>query len=164
MFCPKCGNPLPAAARFCSLCGVAVRSNASSTMESPLGSSSPEKNDGFGDAHGSANPYASSPAPDPYAPSGWNDASDVPNIPDYLIWNVLSTLFCCMPLGVAGIIFSIQTNSAKTRGDFEAAARHSSTAKTLLIVGASVGGLQVLLSLAYVALATAVEVGSLGAL
>ncbi|MBQ1277892.1 MAG: CD225/dispanin family protein [Thermoguttaceae bacterium] len=155
MFCPKCGNPLPANARFCSLCGVAVRSNASSGMESPLGASSFETSGASGTSYDSSNPYAEP------SPSDWSDAA---NVPDYLIWNVLSTLFCCMPIGIAGIIFSIQTNSAKTRGDFEAAARHSSTAKTLLIVGACVGGLQILLSLAYVALATAVEVGSLGAL
>jgi hypothetical protein len=130
-------------------------------MESPLGASSFETSGASGTFYDSSNPYAEPSPSDPYAPSDWSDAA---NIPDYLIWNVLSTLFCCMPIGIAGIIFSIQTNSAKTRGDFEAAARHSSTAKTLLIVGVCVGGLQILLSLAYVALATAVEVGSLGAL
>lgn len=161
MFCPKCGNPLPANARFCSLCGVAVRSNASPGMESPLDSAASEKNDDFGAAYDSQSPYASPPAPDPYAPTGWEH---VANVPDYLIWNVLSSLFCCMPLGVAGIIFSIQTNSAKTRGDFETAARHSSTAKTLLIVGLVVGGLQILLSFLWFALVATVEVGSLGAL
>ena len=161
MFCPKCGNPLPANARFCSRCGVAVRSNASPGMESPLGASSFETSGASGTFYDSSNPYAEPSPSDPYAPSDWSDAA---NVPDYLIWNVLATIFCCMPIGIAGIIFSIQTNSAKTRGDFEAAARHSSTAKTLLIVGACVGGLQILLSLAFVALATAVEVGSLGAL
>lgn len=161
MFCPKCGNPLPANARFCSLCGVAVRSNASSGMESPLDSPSFENNDDFGADCRSSNPYASPSASDPYAPSGWGDAADVP---DYLIWNVLSTLFCCMPVGVAGIIFSIQTNSAKARGDFAGAARHSSTAKTLLIVGLVCGGLQVLLSFLWVAFSVIVEAGALGAI
>lgn len=151
MFCSKCGNPLPANARFCSLCGVAVRSNASSGMESPLGSASFETSG----AYDSSNPYASSSAPDPYAPNGWGD---VANVPDYLIWNVLSSLFCCTPIGVAGIIFSIQTNSAKARGDYEAAARSSSTAKTLFIVGVVICVLQILLLLVYVILATAVEV------
>lgn len=159
MFCPKCGNPLPANARFCSLCGVAVRSNASPGMESPLGSSSFENND-FGAARNSSNPYATPSEAAPYAPSGWGDVADVP---DYLIWNVLSTLFCCMPVGVAGIIFSIQTNSAKARGDFEGAARHSSTAKTLLIVGLVCWGLQVLLSFLWIAFSVMFEIGSLGA-
>lgn len=161
MFCPKCGNPLPANARFCSLCGFAVRSNASPGMESPLGASSFETSGVSGTSYDSSNPYAEPSPSDPYAPSDW---SDVANTPDYLIWNVLSALFCCTPIGIAGIIFSIQTNSAKTRCDFEAAKRRSSTAKTLLVVGTCVGGLQLLLSLVYIALATAVEVGSLGAL
>lgn len=161
MFCPKCGNPLPANARFCSLCGVAVRSNASPGMESPLGASAFETSGASGTSYDSSNPYAEPSPSDPYAPSDWSDAA---NVPDYLIWNVLLALFCCTPIGIAGIIFSIQTNSAKTRCDFEAAKRHSSTAKTLLVVGAVVGGLQLLLSLVYIALATAVEVGSLGAL
>ncbi len=159
MFCPKCGNPLPANARFCSLCGVAVRSNASSGMESPLGSSSFENND-FDAARNSSNPYATPSETAPYAPSGWDDVADVP---DYLIWNVLSTLFCCTPVGIAGIIFSIQTNSAKARGDVEGAARHSSTAKTLLIVGLVCGGLQVLLSFLWIAFSVMFEIGSLGA-
>ena len=160
MFCPKCGNPLPANARFCPLCGVASPPSAASEMESPLGAASFETPGVSGAYRESANPYASSSATDPYAPTSWGDAA---NVPDYLIWNVLATLFCCPPIGIAGIVFSIQTNSAKTRGDYEAATRASSTAKTLLIVGACVGGLQFLLSLVYVALATAVEVGSLGA-
>ncbi len=152
MFCTKCGNSLPETARFCPLCGVAVPSERSSTAESPLDPPSSAT------AYDSANPYASSS--DPYAPTGWGEAA---NVPDYLGWNVLATLFCCMPLGIAGIIFSIQANSAKTRGDFETAARHSSTAKTLLIVGAVVGGLQYVLSLLWFALATAVEIGSFAA-
>lgn len=161
MFCPKCGNPLPANARFCSLCGVAVRSNASSGMESPLGASSFETSGVSGTSYDSSNPYAEPSPSDPYAPTGWGDAVDVP---DYLIWNVLSTLFCCTPVGVAGIIFSIRTNSAKARGDFESAARHSSTAKTLLIVGAVVGGLQLLLSSLWIAFSVMLEIGSLGAI
>lgn len=161
MFCLKCGNPLPANARFCSLCGVAVRSNASSGMESPLGASSFETSGASGTSYDSSNPYAEPSPSDPYAPSDWSDAA---NVPDYLIGNVLSTLFCCPPLGVAGIIFSIQTNSAKTRGDFEAAARHSSTAKTLLIVGLVCGGLQVLLSFLWVAFGVMFQIGSLGAI
>ena len=160
MFCPKCGNALPANARFCPLCGVAISPNAASEMESPLGAASFETSDNSGAYRETANPYDSPSAASPYPPTGWEETA---NVPDYLIWNVLSTLFCCMPIGVAGIIFSIQTNSAKARGDYEAATRASSTAKTLLIVGACVGGLQLLLSLVYVAMATAVEVGSLGA-
>lgn len=155
MFCPKCGNPLPANARFCPLCGLAVHANAASGMESPLGAAP------FEASGESANPYDSSSARDPYAPTGWEEAA---NVPDYLIRNVLATLFCCTPLGIAGIIFSIQTNSAKTRGDYEAAARASSTAKTFFIVGAVVGGLQILLSLLWLTLSTAVELGTLGAL
>lgn len=69
------------------------------------------------------------------------------NVADYLILNILATLFCCLPFGVAGIIFSVQANSAKARGDIQGAVRASSTAKTFLILSAVCGALLLLLSL-----------------
>lgn len=132
MFCPKCGTSLPNAARFCPTCGDAVGSNAPSTLESPL-----ETSDANKPAYDASNPCA----------QNQENVGDVADVPDYLILNILATLFCCLPFGVAGIIFSVQANSAKARGDLQGAVRASSTAKTFLILGAVCGALLLLLSL-----------------
>ena len=38
--------------------------------------------------------------------------------PNYLVWAILSTLFCCLPLGIVSIVFSSQVNSKLTAGDY----------------------------------------------
>lgn len=48
---------------------------------------------------------------------------------DYLGRNVLSTFCCCMPLGVVGIVFSINAGSARDRGDWTAAQKNARYAK-----------------------------------
>ena len=48
---------------------------------------------------------------------------------DYLVQNVLSTFCCCMPLGVVGIVFSINAGSARDRGDWTAAQKNARYAK-----------------------------------
>ena len=58
---------------------------------------------------------------------------------DYLGRNVLSTFCCCMPLGVVGIVFSINAGSARDRGDWTAAQKNARYAKycfwTALLLG-----------------------------
>src|SRR5262249_33215840 len=70
-------------------------------------------------------PYGAPPPP-VYAGGG----SD---IPDLLVWSIVVTLFCCLPAGIASIVFSSQANSAKKAGDFETARIAAQRAKTWLI-------------------------------
>ena len=43
---------------------------------------------------------------------------------DYLVWSILSTIFCCLPLGIAGIVFSVKTRDANNLGDFNTAIKN----------------------------------------
>ncbi len=59
--------------------------------------------------------------------------------PNYLIPAILVTLFCCLPGGVAGIIFATQVNSKYAAGDVAGAMEASKKAKTWTMIGAGVG-------------------------
>jgi hypothetical protein len=60
-------------------------------------------------------------------------------IADYLVFSILITLFCCLPLGIVGIVFASKANSLKARGDYAAALAASNTAKTWCWIGFGVG-------------------------
>lgn len=60
-------------------------------------------------------------------------------IPNYLVWAILVTLFCCVPSGIVSIVYSAQVNSKLAAGDIAGAERASKTARTWIIVSVSVG-------------------------
>lgn len=49
---------------------------------------------------------------------------------NYLVWSILSTLLCCLPLGIVAIIYSTKVDSAWNAGNFGEAQKASSQAKT----------------------------------
>jgi Interferon-induced transmembrane protein/GYF domain 2 len=61
------------------------------------------------------------------------------DIPNYLPWAIAATLLCCMPGGVASIVYAVKANSAKDRGDYVAADEAAKQAKTWLIISAALG-------------------------
>lgn len=69
--------------------------------------------------------------------------------PNYLVWAILSTLLCCLPLGVASIVYAAQVNSKWTMGDYAGAQDSSQKAKKFAIwsaiAGVVVGGLYLVL-------------------
>src|SRR6266576_3571459 len=70
----------------------------------------------------------------------WNSPSAAvgTEVPNYLIPAILSTIFCCLPLGVVSIIFATQVNSKVAAGDLEGAAEASKKAKMFMFI--AVGG------------------------
>ncbi|KAM3829267.1 transmembrane protein PMIS2 [Vipera latastei] len=51
------------------------------------------------------------------------------NEPDYLAYSIFTMLFCCLPLGIAALVFSIQTRDANHSGNIMAAQRSSKLAR-----------------------------------
>ena len=49
--------------------------------------------------------------------------------PNYLVFAILTTIFCCQILGIVSIIFAAQVNSKWNAGDFEGAINASKNAK-----------------------------------
>lgn len=60
-------------------------------------------------------------------------------VPNYLIPAILSTVFCCMPLGVASIIFATQVNSKLAAGDAAGAMESSKKAKMFMFIAIGLG-------------------------
>ncbi|KAH0631376.1 hypothetical protein JD844_005675 [Phrynosoma platyrhinos] len=61
------------------------------------------------------------------------------NEPDYLGYSIFTMLCCCLPLGIAAMIYSIQTREANHRGDAAAAQRNSRYARILAHTALGVG-------------------------
>jgi hypothetical protein len=55
------------------------------------------------------------------------------------VWAILSTICCCLPLGVVSIVFAAQVNSKWAVGDVAGAHASSRKAKTFAIWSAVVG-------------------------
>jgi len=87
-----------------------------------------------------ANKFFATPAPPPAPPpvtpsysatrSGFNDSTMKPPMPDnYLVWAILTTVLCCLPLGIVSIINATKVSSAYTMGDYTGAQKASDDAK-----------------------------------
>ena len=72
------------------------------------------------------------------SPSAAAATSDVQN---YLIPAILSTIFCCLPLGVVSIIFATQVNSKIATGDIAGAMEASKKAKMFMFIAIGLGAL-----------------------
>ena len=57
----------------------------------------------------------------------------------YLILSIISTLCCCLPFGVVGIVFSAKINSAMLAGNLEEAQNNAKMAKIWIIVSFAIG-------------------------
>ncbi|XP_063167831.1 synapse differentiation-inducing gene protein 1-like [Candoia aspera] len=69
------------------------------------------------------------------------------NEPDFLAYSIFTMLCCFLPLGIAALVFSIQTQQANKIGDRAAARRHSMLARSFAHIALGVG---VLLTLVYI--------------
>lgn len=64
---------------------------------------------------------------------------------NWLVESILVTLFCCLPLGIVGIINAAGVEGKFAQGDIEGANRAAQTAKTMVLISALVGVLGVFL-------------------
>jgi hypothetical protein len=50
---------------------------------------------------------------------------NVERVPNHLVWAILTTLFCCLPLGIVSIVHAARVDDRRATGDL-AGARESS--------------------------------------
>ncbi len=48
----------------------------------------------------------------------------------YLVWAILSTIFCCIPFGIVSIVYAAQVDGLWNSGDHEGARRAARNART----------------------------------
>lgn len=77
----------------------------------------------------------------PAAPSQVGGGAPAINQTPYLIWSILVTLFCCLPLGIGSIIYATKINSAQAAGDYAGAQDAAKKCKMFSIIGAVAGGI-----------------------
>lgn len=58
---------------------------------------------------------------------------------NYLVWNIVATLACCIPTGIVGIVMSNKVNEAYARGDMERARKMSERAAWWFIISLVLG-------------------------
>ena len=58
---------------------------------------------------------------------------------NYLVWAILSTILCCLPLGIVSIVYSAKVDGLWEQGAYEAAQDASRKAKTFAMIAAISG-------------------------
>lgn len=71
-------------------------------------------------------------------PGGFGQPQGAPP-PNHLVWAILTTIFCCLPLGIVSIVFAAQVNSKWQAGDVRGAQESSEKAKKWAIWAAVIG-------------------------
>jgi Interferon-induced transmembrane protein len=57
----------------------------------------------------------------------------------YLVWAILTTLFCCLPGGIVSIVYAAQVSGKYNSGDYAGAVASSENAKKWAIYSAIAG-------------------------
>lgn len=57
-------------------------------------------------------------------------------VPNYLVWAILTTIFCCLPFGIVSIVYAAQVNGKLAAGDYAGAVASSNNAKRWAIISA----------------------------
>lgn len=58
---------------------------------------------------------------------------------NYLVWAILTTIFCCIPFGIVSIVNAAKVDGAWANGDYATAISASQSAKKWAIIAASIG-------------------------
>ncbi|MCK8524095.1 CD225/dispanin family protein [Aquimarina sp. D1M17] len=69
---------------------------------------------------------------------------------NYLVESILVTIFCCLPLGIVGIINASKVNSAFDQGNYDEANKASADAKKWTRIGFIAGIIFVVLYLIFI--------------
>lgn len=97
---------------------------------------------------GNEPPYAPPPAYGGYGPGGYG-----PPPANNLVLAILVTIFCCLPLGIVGIIYAAQVNSKWAAGDPAGARESARKARLFSIWGAVLGLIAIAIYVIFVVLA-----------
>lgn len=127
MYCPKCGKELDASRvmKFCPYCGSDISRSVGSETGHPEREVMQQKR----------NEISQPSQPDN-------------KIKNYLVESILVTLFCCLPLGIAGIVYASKVDGLVQRGQYGEAQEMADKAKQFSIIGAVIGAIAVLVMIA----------------
>lgn len=94
----------------------------------------------YGQGYGQQNQNYNQQNQEYYQQNNFNGMPQKPvNWVPYLILSIISTLCCCLPFGVVGIVFSAKINSAMLAGNLEEAQNNAKMARIWIIVSFAIG-------------------------
>ena len=74
----------------------------------------------------------------PYQPN-YAQGQRPPKPDNHLVWAILSTIFCCLPLGIVSIVYSSKVDGQYNAGDYAGAQDSANKAKKFAMWGAIAG-------------------------
>lgn len=108
----------------------------------PSGGNDPYGSYGQGGGYGQGGDYGGGygqggghPGGYPGGPGGFGEEKPSNN----LVWAILSTLFCCLPLGIVSIVFAAKVDGLWSAGQYDAAREAAGKAKSWALISAGVG-------------------------
>lgn len=157
MNCPNCGYLNAEGATACASCGQALVAAPAAPPAAPPAYTPPPAPPAAPPAYAPpAAPPAYAPPPQGYAPQPQGYAQQPPAgaavpLKNHMVMAILSTIFCCWPAGLVGIIMAAQVNSKLQQGDYAGAQKASKAAATWSWVAIIAGALIIILYGALVA-------------
>lgn len=127
MNCIKCYQEIPEGSKFCPHCGA----------EQPDTASAANTDAQYQDTYTSDYQNTQYQTPPAYQ-SSYEPEKPINWVP-YLVLSIITTVCCCLPFGVVGIVYATKINSAMNAGNYEEAQKSAKTAKIWIIVAAAVG-------------------------
>jgi hypothetical protein len=85
------------------------------------------------------------PPNDPGYNYGYGYGPPPPHINNNLVWAILSTIFCCWPLGIPAIVYAAKVDGLAARGDYQGAQDAANKAKMWSIWSAVAVGVLVII-------------------
>ncbi|HLM52531.1 MAG TPA: CD225/dispanin family protein [Pseudoxanthomonas sp.] len=70
-------------------------------------------------------------------------------VPNHLVWAILSTLFCCLPLGIVAIVHAAKVDEKRAAGDLPGAREASHKAKFWALLSFAIAVIPVILYLLF---------------
>ena len=99
MYCPNCGAQNSEDATYCANCGHELQKIETPGMDVPPPPQAP---------------------PQPEMQTSYAPQSSQPDVPNYLVPAILTTVFCCLPFGIVSIVYAAQVNGKVARGTAQA--------------------------------------------
>ena len=154
-YCSKCGSANPEDAVFCAQCGTSM-AQAPQAPEAPQPAPAPEAPAPTESVYNTnAGSYFTDNAAQPQPAQSGSVYSAAPAAAPaknpntlWLILNIVATLCCCLPVGVAGIVFAALGTGSYNKGDYADSDKKANIAKILFIVGVVVGIITIVIGFA----------------
>ena len=149
MRCINCYQEIPDGSKFCPYCGAQqpVSGNQAGTdtyqntqySDADSGQQNAQYSDPNGAQYsGQQNTQYNTQNSTQYQYAQYNHEEPVNWIP-YLILLIISTVCCCIPVGIVAIFYTVKINTAVSSGDAESARHAANMAKIWIIVAVVVG-------------------------